>query len=58
MKNALKRTANILNSITGHMLHVSQHKVDEILSNNVGDIRNALLNLIFISLKGTRNKLE
>lgn len=52
MKTALKRTADILNSIAGHMLHVSQHKVDEILSNSVGDIRNAVLNLIFISLKG------
>lgn len=51
MKNALKRTVNILNSTAGHMLHVSQHKVNEILSNNIGDIRNALLNLIFISLK-------
>ncbi|XP_003487570.1 cell cycle checkpoint protein RAD17 isoform X1 [Bombus impatiens] len=51
MKNALKRITKILNSIAGHMLHVSQNKVDEILSNSIGDIRNALLNLIFISLK-------
>ncbi|OAD62799.1 Cell cycle checkpoint protein RAD17 [Eufriesea mexicana] len=51
MKNALKRVVGILNSVGGHMLHVSQHKVDEILSNSIGDIRNVLLNLIFISLK-------
>lgn len=57
MKNALKRITKILNSIAGHMLHVSQNKVDEILSNSIGDIRNALLNLIFISLKGKYNKL-
>ncbi|CAL7947033.1 unnamed protein product [Xylocopa violacea] len=51
MKTALKRIANILNSTAGRLLHVSQHKVDEILSNSIGDIRNAILNLIFISLK-------
>lgn len=51
MKNALKRVANILNSTAGYMLHVSQQKVDEILSNYLGDIRNSILNLIFISLK-------
>lgn len=55
MKNALKRIVNILNSTAGYMLHVSQCKVNEILSNNIGDIRNALLNLIFISLKGKCN---
>lgn len=52
MKNALKRASSILNSIAGQMLCVSQSKVDEILSNSIGDIRNSLLNLIFISLKG------
>ncbi|XP_076755019.1 rad17 checkpoint clamp loader component [Xylocopa sonorina] len=51
MKTALKRIASILNSTGGRLLHVTQHKVDEILSNSVGDIRNAILNLIFISLK-------
>ncbi|XP_034182449.2 rad17 checkpoint clamp loader component isoform X1 [Osmia lignaria lignaria] len=51
MKNALKRVSSILNSIAGQMLCVSQSKVDEILSNSIGDIRNSLLNLIFISLK-------
>ncbi|CAK9796453.1 Cell cycle checkpoint protein RAD17 [Anthophora plagiata] len=51
MKNVLKRIADTLNSIAGHVLNISQHKVDEILSNSIGDIRNAVLNLIFISLK-------
>ncbi|KOC59428.1 Cell cycle checkpoint protein RAD17 [Habropoda laboriosa] len=51
MKNALKRIADTLNLIAGDILNTSQHKVDEILSNNVGDVRNAVLNLIFISLK-------
>nr|XP_003701679.1 PREDICTED: cell cycle checkpoint protein RAD17 isoform X1 [Megachile rotundata] len=51
MKNALKRASNILNSIAKHMLSVTQNKIDEILSNSIGDIRNALLNLIFISLR-------
>jgi len=35
------------------MLHVSQQHIDEILSNNIGDVRSAILNLIFTSLKGT-----
>ncbi|XP_053988661.1 cell cycle checkpoint protein RAD17 [Hylaeus volcanicus] len=51
MKNALKRIGDILNLTAGQMIHVSQLKIDEILSNNIGDIRNAVLNLIFISLK-------
>ncbi|XP_017891848.1 cell cycle checkpoint protein RAD17 [Ceratina calcarata] len=51
MKNALKRIATVLNSTAGYMLHVSQQQVDEVLSNHLGDIRNVVLNLIFISLK-------
>lgn len=34
------------------MLCVTQGKIDEVLANNVGDVRSALLNLIFVSLKG------
>jgi len=49
----LKRVSGVLNSIGGDMLHVSQRHLDEILANNIGDVRSALLNLIFISLKGT-----
>ncbi|XP_076232328.1 rad17 checkpoint clamp loader component [Calliopsis andreniformis] len=58
MKNALKRISSILNSTAGHMICVTQHKVDEILSNNIGDIRNAVLNLIFISLKVPEEQKE
>lgn len=53
IKNVLKRVSSVLNSIGGDMLHISQQHVDEILANNTGDVRNALLNLIFISLRGT-----
>lgn len=34
------------------MLQVSQRHIDEILSNNIGDVRSAVLNLIFVSLRG------
>ncbi|XP_072745520.1 cell cycle checkpoint protein RAD17 isoform X1 [Anoplolepis gracilipes] len=51
MKNMLKRVSGVLNSIASDMLHVSQQHIDEILSNSVGDVRSAVLNLIFISLK-------
>lgn len=54
VKNMLKRVSGILNSIAGDMLQVSQQHIDEILSNSVGDVRSAVLNLIFISLKGIR----
>jgi len=52
MKTMLKRVSGVLNSIAGDMLYVSQQHIDEILSNSVGDVRSAVLNLIFISLKG------
>ncbi|XP_076654665.1 rad17 checkpoint clamp loader component [Halictus rubicundus] len=58
MKNALKRIGDILNSIASHIVCVSQDKIDEILSNNIGDIRNAVLNLIFISLKVPKEQQE
>ncbi|EZA61650.1 Cell cycle checkpoint protein RAD17 [Ooceraea biroi] len=51
MKNVLRRVCGVLNSIAGDMLHVSQQHIDEILSNNIGDVRSAVLNLIFTSLK-------
>ncbi|KAG7209115.1 hypothetical protein KM043_015261 [Ampulex compressa] len=51
MKNAMKRVSAVLNETASHMLHVSQSKIDEILSNSIGDIRSAVLNLIFISLR-------
>lgn len=52
MKNMLKRVSLILNSTAKDLLNIMQPQVDEILSNNIGDARNALLNIIFISLKG------
>ncbi|XP_047353635.1 cell cycle checkpoint protein RAD17 isoform X1 [Vespa velutina] len=52
MKNMLKRVSLILNSTAENLLHIMQQQIDEILSNNIGDARNALLNIIFISLKG------
>lgn len=52
MKTMLRRVSSVLNSIAGDMLRVSQQHIDEILSNNIGDVRSAILNLIFISLKG------
>nr|XP_050853120.1 cell cycle checkpoint protein RAD17 [Vespula vulgaris] len=51
MKNMLKRVSLILNSTAENLLHIMQQQIDEILSNNIGDARNALLNIIFISLK-------
>jgi len=52
MKNVLKRVSTTLNSIANDMLHISQRHIDEILSNSIGDVRSAILNLIFVSLKG------
>lgn len=57
MKTMLKRVSGVLNSIAGDMLYVSQH-IDEILSNSVGDVRSAVLNLIFISLKVPERHLK
>ncbi|XP_058794083.1 cell cycle checkpoint protein RAD17 isoform X2 [Phymastichus coffea] len=54
LKNIMKRVSSILNSKASHMLHITQEKIDEVLSNNIGDVRSALLNLIFLSLKVTR----
>ncbi|XP_066596710.1 cell cycle checkpoint protein RAD17 [Prorops nasuta] len=51
MKIMLKRASGLLNSAAGDILYASQSKIDEILSNNIGDARSSLLNLIFISLK-------
>ncbi|XP_043495137.1 cell cycle checkpoint protein RAD17 isoform X1 [Polistes fuscatus] len=51
MKNMLKRVSPILNSEAANMLHITQEHIDEILSNSIGDARNALLNIVFISLK-------
>ncbi|XP_011164264.2 cell cycle checkpoint protein RAD17 [Solenopsis invicta] len=51
MKNVLNRVSSTLNSIAGNMLHVSSGHINEILSNSIGDLRSAVLNLIFISLK-------
>lgn len=53
LKNVMKRVSLILNNKASHMLHVTQNKIDEVLSNTIGDVRSALLNLIFLSLKGT-----
>lgn len=52
MKNVLKRVMDTLNSAASDMLNVTQRHIDEILSNSIGDVRNAVLNLIFVSLKG------
>ena len=52
LKNVLKRVSSILNSKANQILCVTQDKIDEVLSNNIGDVRSALLNLIFCSLKG------
>ncbi|XP_008557215.1 cell cycle checkpoint protein RAD17 [Microplitis demolitor] len=51
MKNMLKRVTAILNAKARHMLHVTQHNIDEVLSNSIGDVRSTLLNVIFTSLK-------
>lgn len=53
MKKVMTRVCGVLNSIAGDMLHVSQKQIDETLSNDIGDVRSATLNLIFLSLKGT-----
>lgn len=58
MKTMLKRVSGVLNSIAGDMLYVSQQHIDEILSNSVGDVRSAVLNLIFISLKVPERHLK
>lgn len=58
MKNMLKRVSGVLNSIAGDILQVSQQHIDEILSNSVGDVRSAVLNLIFISLKVPERHLK
>ena len=52
LKTVMKRVSSILNNKASHMLHVTQDKIDEVLSNTIGDVRSALLNLIFVSLKG------
>lgn len=52
MKNVLKRVSGTLNSVACDMLHILQEHIDEIHCNSIGDVRNAILNLIFISLKG------
>ncbi|XP_014483011.1 PREDICTED: cell cycle checkpoint protein RAD17 isoform X2 [Dinoponera quadriceps] len=51
MKNAMKRVSGLLNSIAGDMLHVTQRHIDETLADSIGDVRSALLNLIFLSLR-------
>ncbi|XP_024942288.1 cell cycle checkpoint protein RAD17 [Cephus cinctus] len=56
MKNVLKRVSSILNLKGGHILNVTQENIDEILSNGIGDVRSAILNLIFISLKVPNNE--
>jgi hypothetical protein len=48
----MKRIAIILNNKASHMLNITQEKIDGVLSNSIGDVRSALLNLIFCSLKG------
>ncbi|OXU28242.1 hypothetical protein TSAR_010768 [Trichomalopsis sarcophagae] len=57
LKNVMKRVTTILNSKASHMLYVTQSKIDEVLSNTIGDVRSALLNLIFCSLK-VKHKFE
>ncbi|KAL0112732.1 hypothetical protein PUN28_012182 [Cardiocondyla obscurior] len=56
MKNVLTRVSNTLNSLASNVLNVSQRHIDEILSNSIGDVRSAVLNLIFISLKVSREQ--
>ncbi|KAL6426625.1 hypothetical protein ACFW04_009195 [Cataglyphis niger] len=58
VKNILKRVSGVLNIIAADMLYVSQQHIDEILSNSVGDVRSAVLNLIFISLKVPEQHLK
>ncbi|XP_012523873.2 cell cycle checkpoint protein RAD17 [Monomorium pharaonis] len=51
MKTVLNRVSKTLNAISGDMLRVSQRHIEEILSNSIGDVRSAVLNLIFVSLR-------
>ncbi|XP_011496745.1 PREDICTED: cell cycle checkpoint protein RAD17 [Ceratosolen solmsi marchali] len=51
LKNIMKRVSTILNTKVGYMLNITQNRIDEVLSNSIGDVRSALLNLIFYSLK-------
>ncbi|XP_023245561.1 cell cycle checkpoint protein RAD17-like [Copidosoma floridanum] len=51
LKNVMKRVSTTLNSKAKDILRVTQQQIDEVLSNNIGDVRSALLNLIFCSLK-------
>lgn len=51
LTKAVKRMATILNSKASQILNVSQSVIEEVLSNETGDVRNAQLNLIFASLK-------
>lgn len=53
LKNIMKRVSTILNSKASEVLRVTQSIVDEVLSNNISDVRSALLNIIFSSLKGS-----
>lgn len=55
MKKMFERVAKILNAKASHFLNVTQDKINEVLSNNIGDVRSAVLNLIFSSLKGIKN---
>ncbi|XP_051161215.1 cell cycle checkpoint protein RAD17 [Leptopilina boulardi] len=51
MKKTLERISKILNSKASHFLNVTQDKISETLANQIGDVRSAVLNLIFASLK-------
>ncbi|KAJ8681591.1 hypothetical protein QAD02_017383 [Eretmocerus hayati] len=51
LKNVMKRVSSILNSKASHLLRIRQNEIDEVLSSTIGDVRSALLNLIFCSLK-------
>ncbi|XP_046423151.1 cell cycle checkpoint protein RAD17 isoform X1 [Neodiprion fabricii] len=57
-KNILKRVSLVFNTRASHMVHVSQHIVEEILSNNIGDIRSTVINLIFASLKVPNRQID
>lgn len=52
MKKTLERLSKILNGKASHFLNVTQEKINETLANHIGDVRSAVLNLIFASLKG------
>lgn len=51
MKKILERISKTLNGKASHFLNVTQDKISEILANHIGDVRSAILNLIFASLK-------